>query len=107
MVQYYRIVKTEVMNMYSTARKLSLLTAILGAVNVVGVILYLLASVTLEITFALSFAIFMILASSAAANLLLTVALRSICLDLEYEYEDTQKKISSLTKRINELEGRR
>ena len=93
--------------MYSTARKMSLLTAILSAVDVVGVILYLLASAALNLNFALSFAIFMMIGSSAAINLMLTVALRSICQDLDYEYENTTTKLSELNKRIAELENKR
>jgi hypothetical protein len=86
---------------------MSLLTAILSAIDVVGVILYLLASAALNMNFALSFAIFMMIASSAAINLMLTVALRSICQDLEYEYENTTTKLSELNKRIAELENKR
>lgn len=92
--------------MYSTAKKMSLFTAILSAVNIVGVILYLLASAELSMNFALSFAIFMILGSSAAVNLLTTVALRSICQDLEYEYENTTGKLSKMDKKVTELESR-
>ena len=93
--------------MYSTARKMSVLTAIFSMIDVVGVILYLLASAALNMNFALSFAIFMMIGSSAVINLMLTVALRSICQDLEYEYENSTTKLAELNKRLNNLENKK
>lgn len=92
--------------MYSTARRMALLSAIGCAINIVGLLLFLLVSATLTITFAASFAIFMFMISAAAICLMLTLGLRSICQDLEYEYEDTYKKMSEMNKRIHNLENR-
>ena len=91
--------------MYSTARKMSLLCAILSAVNIMGVFLYLLSSAALSIPFSAGLAIFMILVASAGVSLMLTIALRSICQDLEYEYEDHIRRSSELSKRIEVLEN--
>ena len=94
------------MHMYSTARFMSTITAILSAVNVVGFLLFLMASASLNLAFALSFAIFLFMGSSAAINLCLTVALRSLCQDLEYEYEGSAAKLSEMSKKIKEVESK-
>ena len=94
------------MYMYSTARFMSTITAILSVVNVIGLLLYLMASATLNLVFALSFAIILFMGSSAAINICLTVALRSICQDLEYEYEGSAAKLSEMSKKIKNIETR-
>lgn len=93
--------------MYSTARKLSLISAILCAVNIMGVILFFLSSPVLALPFSAGFAIFMILIASVGVSLLLTLSLRSICQDLEYEYEDHIRRSAELAKRIATLEAQK
>lgn len=90
--------------MYSSARKMSTLSAICCAVNIVGIILFLLISASLKLSFAASFAIIMILVSSAAISFMLTLAMRSLCQDLEYEYENMAIKLRELNKKIDDLQ---
>ena len=90
--------------MYSTARRMALISAICCAVNVMGLILYIMTSATLHITFALSFAIIMFMGTSAAISLMLTIGLRSLCQDLEYEFENNTLKLNDLAKQIKDME---
>lgn len=92
--------------MYSSARKYSTLSAICCAINIVGLLLYLMMSASLRLTFASKFAIGMILIASALGFLLLTLGLRSLCQDLDSEYENTNMKFRELNKKIKELESR-
>ena len=85
---------------------MALLSAIACAGNIVGLLLFLMLSSALEITFALSFAISLFMISTSAITLMLTVGLRSICQDLEYEYEDTFKKYRELNHQIHDIENK-
>jgi len=92
--------------MYSTARKLSSLSAIACAANIIGLILFLLVSANFSLNFAETFAIFTVLIASAATNLLLTLSLRSICQDLETEFEGTSTKLRDLGEHVKDLENK-
>lgn len=93
--------------MYSSARKMSNLSAVACAVNLLGIILYLMLSASLGLSFAISFAIIMILVSSAVVNFMVTLSLRSLCQDLETEYEGMSVKLKELNKKIDQLQPQR
>lgn len=93
--------------MYISAKKFSTLSAIGCAVNIVGLLLYWMMSGSLLIQFALSFAITLFMLSSAGIFLFLTLALRSLCQDLDSEYENTCMKFREINNKIQELEERK
>ena len=92
--------------MYSSAKKFSTISAICCAINFVGLLLYLMMSASLSLTFALSFAIGMILLASSAGFLFVTLGLRSLCQDLDSEYENSCMKFREINKKIKEIEDR-
>ena len=92
--------------MYSSAQRLSTISAIGCAVNVVGLLMYWLMSGSLMLNFALSLGITMFMLSSTLIFLLLTVAMRSLCQDLESEYENSNMKFREINKKLKEIEDR-
>ncbi len=92
--------------MYSTAKRLAATSAIACAASILGLFLFVLCSASLRLSFATAFAIYTVLISSIACLLTLTLSMRSICQDLEYEYENNILKIKELTERIKQLESK-
>ena len=90
--------------MYSTARKLSVFSAILCCFNITGTALFLIYQINADWAFSLRFSTTIILVSATVISLLLTIGMRSLCHDLEYEYEDNAKRFRDLTKRVRDLE---
>ena len=91
--------------MYSTARRLSTISAIFSAVNIFATILFFLYLANCELGFAFIFTAVMFLISNAAIGLLLTIALRELCQDSLTEYEDKVKRLKALNNKINDLEN--
>ena len=92
--------------MYSSANKLASFSAICCAITVLGVILFVLAAPALRLAFAASFAIFTLLIGTAAGLFAITLSLRSLCQDLQYEYENNIGKFKELNDQIKVLEER-
>ena len=90
--------------MYSTARKMATISAIVCSLNIFGAILFCMVTLSLNITFAVRFSMIMYLATSSIVTMLLTLGLRSICQDLEYEYEDDSRKFRNLDDRLEDVE---
>lgn len=90
--------------MYATARRMALISAICCAGNILGVILLFMCSAGIGISFAISFSIAIVLGTSAAVNLMITLGLRSLCQDLQYEYEDNFNKFHQVHEKIKEIE---
>ena len=93
--------------MYSTAKKMSTISAICCAANIMGLILFVLISASLNLTFAANFAILMFMITGAATNFAVTLGLRSLCQDLDYEYENTTIKFKEINEKIEVLEQKR
>lgn len=93
--------------MYSTAKRMSTIGAISCAANIMGLILFVLISASLRLTFAASFAIYTILITNIITSFTLTLGMRSLCQDLDYEYENTTLKFKELNSRLSEIEDKR
>lgn len=92
--------------MYTTAKRLSifmLILAIMFSLFNVGIIM--LETLTdMEKNFALGFCKLISILACSATLIILTASVRSMCADLELEYEAKAKQSRNLTKRIEELE---
>lgn len=92
--------------MYSSANKLASASAIFCAIDILGLILFILAAPALRLSFAASFAIFTILIGASAGLFAITLSLRSLCQDLQYEYENEINKIKELNDQIKLLDSK-
>ena len=92
--------------MYSTARRLSTISAIFCAINAMATILFFLYLANCELGFTFIFTAVMYLVSSTIISLLLTISLRDICQDCQTEYEYQTKRLRELNNKIKELENR-
>lgn len=90
--------------MYSTAKLLSIFCVILAVVNVVGAIMLLLYFTRNSFDFVTVFTCTMYALSATGVLVLLTVALRSLCADLQSEYDSTAEQIHDMKKHITALE---
>lgn len=92
--------------MYTTAKKLSVLCVILGAIHAfMGLALMVFAS-SMGLTFFEMFALIFYIVTSAGIFIILTCALRSLCADLEYDEEINAQHYVDLKKQVEELEYR-
>lgn len=90
--------------MYSTARRLSTISAIFSALNITATVLYLLHLVNAGLGFVMNIIVVLFLVSNAAVGLLLTIALRDLCLDIQADYEDKVKRFKDINNKVKELE---
>ena len=92
--------------MYTTAKRMALISTICCAGNLFGLVLLILCANGLNISFALAFSMVIILSTNAAVSLMLTLGLRSLCQDLVYEFENNTKKFNELNQKIKEIEAK-
>lgn len=92
--------------MYSTARKLSTFCAILSALNILGLVMLGLLSVTADLPFYLLFTCCIYAVSTTAIAFLLTLSVRSFVQDANLDSENTSIRIKKLSDRIHELEAK-
>lgn len=90
--------------MRSTARLLTIFCVILTAISIFAAVMVSLAIQTMALSFGQMFAIIIFTFGTSIVSLLLTISLRSLCRDLDLEYETTATRIHDLKKRITELE---
>ena len=95
--------------MYSTAKRLSTICAIVSAISFLGILLLFmgypgLANQLNVDNFPLELGAMLFMGASALINLLLTLALRNMCQALEYELEGQAKKFNDLSKKIKDIE---
>ena len=93
--------------MYSSAKKMATLSAVACAINFIGLIMFIMMSNALKLSFAMNFALFMVMISGSVISLCLTISMRSICLDLQYEFEDQAKKLREINQKIKEIESKK
>ena len=93
--------------MYSSAKRLSAISAIACAVNIMGLIMFAMLSGYLGLNFAMSFTIYMFMISSTVVSLMLTLGLRSLCQGLDYDYENTTMKFKEINKKLDEMSYRK
>ena len=92
--------------MYSVARKLSAISIILAAINIVGAILTALYIKGENIGFTNYISVMIYLIASTGLTLFLAAAIRSILQDLEIEVSNHNGSIKKLSDRIKELENK-
>lgn len=92
--------------MYSTAKLLSIFCVILAAANVVAALMLLMYFSRSDLGFTTVFTAIMYLVSATGILVLLTTSLRSLCQDLQSEYDSTSEQIHELKKHVDALEKR-
>ena len=93
--------------MYSTAKRLAGVSAIACALNIFGIIIFSTALPALELNnFALTLGIYLFMITSALICLCLSLALRSMCQDLSYEFESQTMKFHDYNEKIKNLENK-
>ena len=97
--------------MYATAKKLSTICAIISALSILGILLLFMGypglATQLNIdNFPLELGAVIFMGACALINLLLTLALRSICQNLDYEQEGMARKFNELSGKIKEIENK-
>ena len=92
--------------MYATAKRLSTISAIFSAVNIMATVLFFLYLANCELGFTFIFTAVLFLISNAAIGLLLTIATRELCQDSLTEFEDKVKRLKDLNNKIKDLENR-
>lgn len=90
--------------MYSTAKKLSIFIFIIAIMNIVFTALRMLELARMD--FAQAFIQGCYYVTGTASSILLCVAIRSICSDLEIDYETKIRQIREQNKKIAELEDK-
>lgn len=92
--------------MYSTAKKLSLVSIILAVFNAIATVLFFLYFAGSGLGFAMIFTCVLYLVTATVISLLMAIGLRSLCKDLNYESDYNAEKIHDLNKRVKELENK-
>lgn len=92
--------------MYSVAKKLSILSVILCVVNAVFAVLNIILMVGQNLPFPEMFTKVCYLVSGTGALVLLTIAARSICADLELEYDARSRQLRDQNEHIKKLEDK-
>ena len=90
--------------MYSTARRLSALCFILSVVSIVGLVMVCMYFIFLNLEFQWFFALMMFLIATTGINLFLTIAMRNLVQDMEFDYDSNARQIKKLSDRIADLE---
>lgn len=90
--------------MRSTTRKVSIFCVIFTAISFIAAAMVTVALQSVELSFGMKFAIIVYLFAISLVSLLLTVSLRSLCQDLDLEYETTATRIRDHNIRIAKLE---
>ena len=90
--------------MYYTTKRLTTVTALLGAVNAFCTFLYFLSFPVSSFSMAMKITIGFLLITATTASLFLTIALRGLCDTLELSFENEADNIQELRQRIKLLE---
>lgn len=90
--------------MYSTARKLAGLSLILSVVSIVGLVMVCMYFSFLRLEFHWFFALMMFLIAITGIGLFLTISIRNMLQDLEFEYDSNARQLKKLSDRITDLE---
>ena len=92
--------------MYSTARKLAGLSLILSVVSIVGLVMVCMYFSFLKLEFQWFFALMMFLISITGICLFVTISIRSMLQDMEFDYDSNASQLKKLSDRIADLEKR-
>ena len=92
--------------MYSTARKLAGLSLILSVVSIVGLVMVCMFFTFLNLEFQWFFTLMMFLISITGICLFLTISIRNMLQDMEFDYDSNASQLKKLSERITDLEKR-
>ena len=90
--------------MYSTAKRLATLCVILAVIHAFMGIALIIYSTGFKLSFAIQFSLSVYIITSIISFICLSCGLRSLCNDLDLEYENREKANHALKKRIEALE---
>ena len=90
--------------MYSTTKRLSTLCVILAVIHAFMGIALIIYSTGYKLSFAVSFSLTAYIITSIISFICLSCGLRSLCSDLDLEYENRERENLALKKRIEALE---
>ena len=90
--------------MYSTAKWLSTFCVILAVIHAFMGIALIIYSTGYKLSFGISFSLSVYIITSILSFICLSCGLRSLCNDLDLEYENREKANLALKKRIEALE---
>ena len=90
--------------MYSTARKIATASAIFCALNIFVGLIFILVTMSLNLAFPIRLSMIMYIVTVSLTTLMLTLSIRSICEDLQYEYENNIKKLHDMNDRLKDIE---
>lgn len=90
--------------MYSTTRKLSLISIILAIFNATATVLFFLYLAGSGLGFAMVFTCVLYLATATGISLFIAIGLHSLCKDLNCEAEYHATQLNELNKRVKALE---
>ena len=92
--------------MHSTARRLSVICFILSCISILGLIMLTLCFIYWGLAFEHIFTLMMYLIAMTVISLCLTISLRSLLQELEFDYDSNALQVKKLSDRISELERR-
>ena len=92
--------------MYSTARKLAGLSLIFSVVSIIGLVMVCMYFSFLRLEFQWFFALMMFLISITGIGLFLTISIRNMLQDMEFNYDSNASQLKKLSDRIADLEKR-
>ena len=92
--------------MYSTAKLLSIFSVIISTLNIVGTTLFSFCLSGLDWGFTAEFCMMLYLITASAGSLIMTISIRSLCQDLDLNYENTAQRLHDLQKKTTELQER-
>ena len=92
--------------MYSTARKLAAVSFILSVISIIGLIMVCMYFSFLNLEFQWFFALMMFLISITGICLFLTISIRNMLQDMEFDYDSNASQLKKLSDRIADLEKR-
>ncbi len=90
--------------MYHAIKRLTTVTALLGAINALVTALYFLSFPTSNLSYTMKITLSFLLITATLTTLILTIALRRLCESLEMNFEREALRDSEVLKRIHILE---
>lgn len=90
--------------MFTTAKKLSLFSVILAVINMVATAMFFLYFTKSDLGFTMIFTCITYLVTSTVISMFMSISIRTMCQDHEFDYEGTERKIRDLEKKVYELE---
>lgn len=91
--------------MYTTAKRLSIISIIMVAFNIFALLLFILYFPTSGLNFTMIFKVALYLVTSTGVSVLMSIGTYNLTQDLELEYESNAKRFKELSKKVEALEN--